>query len=218
MASAILFSTLAALINSSLAGIQPGPGVPPPIADTIRLQIVLYPGRDADANCVKRAKKIASELLKSAGIHVAWREDILAANDSEQTRGIVPVLMLPHRKASKREVSGEVAQNADADTPTLIVYVAQVAELVGTVRASRTGRVNPFLLSVGVGDVVGLTIAHEVGHILGLPHAAYGIMKAEPEVGELVQLRASRLSFAPSEVAQMRRAMMARAGGIPEAR
>jgi len=217
MASAILLGTVAVLINSGLVGIQRGPTLPPPIADSIRLQIVLYPGRHVDAKCVKQAKTAAGELLGHAGIHIEWREDLIAANDSERTEGTVPVELVPNRKASKRGVSGEVAWNADTHTPTVIVYAPQIADLISELRVSR-GRGNPVVLHLGSGDVMGLTIAHEVGHILGLPHAAYGIMKAEPEVGDLLQLRASQLSFAPSEVARMHVAMTARAGRIPNAR
>jgi hypothetical protein len=111
----------------------------------------------------------------------------------------VPVVLLPNRKANKRGVSGEVGENADTHTPTVIVYVAQIADVIRDIRDGRVGRVKPVMVSVELGHVVALTIAHEVGHVLGLPHATSGIMKAEPEVGELLQLRASRLSFKPVE-------------------
>lgn len=136
----------------------------------ILLQMVLYPGQDADASSVNLARKVAGELLRSAGVHIEWCEDVLAAN---------------------------------ALTPALVSNMR-----------GRAGGVNRVVLGVGLGHVLGLTIAHEVGHILGLPHARSGVMKAAPEAGELEQLRTSRLTFLPSEAARMQQAMVARVSRV----
>ena len=95
---------------------------------------------------------------------------------SKRTHGVVPVVLLPSLKANKRGVSGEVAENADTHTPTLIVYVAKIADVIRDIREGRAGRVTPVMVRVELGHVLALTIAHD-GHILGLPHAASGIMK-----------------------------------------
>src|SRR5262245_51339766 len=123
--------------------IESAPRAPATVANTIRLQIIVYPRTGADGGSVKLARKVAGELLDSGGILVEWREDILGVG--EPSPGVVPVLLLPIRKASKRGVSGEVARNADTQRPMVLVYMAQIADLLCDIR----GR------AVGLGHVVG---------------------------------------------------------------
>jgi hypothetical protein len=61
-------------------------------------------------------------------------------------------------------------------------------------------------------------MAHEVGHALGLRHAASGVMKARFAIDDLVALRVSRLTFAPGEGARMRQAISAPIDVIASAR
>ncbi len=55
--------------------------------------------------------------------------------------------------------------------------------------------------------MVGLTIAHEVGHSLGLVHVSSGVMKAQPSLDEIVALRTSTLAFGHKEGTIMRLAL-----------
>jgi predicted Zn-dependent protease len=61
-----------------------------------------------------------------------------------------------------------------------------------------------------------MTIAHEVGHALGLPHAATGVMKASLSVREVVALRAARLRFTHEQAAAMRQALRVRVAEAPK--
>jgi predicted Zn-dependent protease len=56
-------------------------------------------------------------------------------------------------------------------------------------------------------DIVGAVIAHEIGHLLGLPHAPAGLMRASLEAGEILALRRGTLAFSDSESAAMRLAL-----------
>jgi hypothetical protein len=85
----------------------------------------------------------------------------------------------------------------------------RIADLVRAMRTSTAGRSHPALATVELGHLAGLTIAHELGHILGLPHAPSGVMKARPGMDEVVKLRASQLRFLPPDAARMRQTMVA---------
>jgi Xaa-Pro aminopeptidase len=51
---------------------------------------------------------------------------------------------------------------------------------------------------------IGLTIAHEIGHGLGLRHSASGVMKPDADMDDMLALRQSRLRFASREAVRMR--------------
>jgi predicted Zn-dependent protease len=86
----------------------------------------------------------------------------------------------------------------------------RLSDLVRTIHTSPGGRSDPRLSSVDLGHILGLTMAHEIGHILGLDHARSGVMKAAPDVSDLLQLQDSRLMFLPSEVTRMLQGLQAR--------
>jgi hypothetical protein len=210
---ALILGVFAAWFGSSFAD-------PPPTADTggangdiIRLHVSVSPR--IDAATVKLAEAIATELLKSARIHSEWQDD--DATGPGGGRGVVriDVQLLPHRKATQPDVSGEVAHDARTGAPTVLVYMPRVADLVRAMRTSTVVRSHPGLATVELGHLCGLAIAHEVGHILGLPHAPSGVMKARPGMDEVVKLRASELRFLPPDAARMRQTMVAFAASAP---
>jgi hypothetical protein len=49
-----------------------------------------------------------------------------------------------------------------------------------------------------------LVIAHEIAHVLGLGHAASGVMRRELRTEDVLALRAGTLTFGPFEATQLR--------------
>jgi hypothetical protein len=49
--------------------------------------------------------------------------------------------------------------------------------------------------------------AHEVGHLLGLPHSVAGLMRAQFERFDLLQAAKGRLRFSPAELGSMRHSL-----------
>jgi hypothetical protein len=176
-------------------------------ADIIGLRVSVSLG--IDAATVKLARTIATELLESARIAPEWQDD--GATRPGEGPGVVwvEVRLLPRLKTTQPDVSGEVAHDVRTHAPTVLVYMPRIAFLARAMRTSSAGRSHPGLATVEIGHLVGLTIAHEVGHILGLPHAPSGVMKARPGIDEVVKLRASQLVFRPQDAARMRQTVAA---------
>jgi hypothetical protein len=195
------FSALLGLSSGVLQSLDAGR----PNAETVRLQAFVYPG--TDPRFVTLAQTTARQLLESAGIESEWDDG--AQPDGALSTVRVVVHLLPRRKDSRPDVSGEVALDARTRAPVVLLYMPRLADLARAIRTSTAARSSPTLATVEPGHLGGLTIAHEVGHILGLPHAQSGVMKEAPGIDDVLKLRALRLSFAPSEARRMREATAA---------
>jgi hypothetical protein len=154
---------------------------------------------------VEVARHTTEALLATAGIEAVWR---LCGGEgcAEPSPGRVHlrVLLLPIAKESAPSISGEVARDPVTRAPTVLVYVPRTKDVADRIRRSAEGRAHPVLFTLTTGHVVGVTIAHEVGHSLGLGHGASGPMKAEPDPADLIALRAGKLRFQPGEARTLR--------------
>lgn len=166
-----------------------------------------------DDEGLRLAQVTAAALLETAGIRVACKPCLVASCPADTTADVVLVQLLSVLKMTDREVSGETVRDQRSGLVTVLIYVPRIAELAAEVRGSSAGRSNPALASLEVAHLVGLTIAHEVGHGLGLSHARSGVMKARPSLDEIAALRASRLVFRDSEAARMRLTLLAETEG-----
>jgi hypothetical protein len=173
----------------------------------LELRVITYAALDSAD--VETARQTAETVLATAGLRVRWR---LCSGDgctapSDGSRRIL-VHLLPFAKRLNPGTSGEVARDAVTKTPMVLVYVPRNKEALQTIRNRDRGRSVPELSTLTTGHVIGLTIAHEVSHVLGLPHQSTGVMKPELGQDDLIALRRSTLRFRPGEIATMRQALL----------
>lgn len=147
---------------------------------------------------IDRVRQTVTELLGSAGIDVVWHECRgERCGDPSGSQRFLLVLLLPFDSHLNPTISGELVRDPATKLPSLVVYVPRNAAVAQEIRRSSRARAHPVLAALTTGRVVGLTIAHEVGHSLGLGHARSGVMKARLDPQDILDLHRSRLSFPP---------------------
>jgi hypothetical protein len=168
----------------------------------LELRVITY--ASLDGKDIDLARQTATALLATAGVEVVWRE---CTGDScvvpSEGRPFLLVRLLPITKRSDPAATGEVVRDPTTHAPSVLVYVTRIVGVTQAIRRSSTGRSNPELATLAAGHVVGLTIAHEVGHSLGLGHSASGPMRAQSGPEDLIALRRSMLRFPPITLDQL---------------
>jgi hypothetical protein len=187
------------------------------VADTVVVLQVTAELRVSPTNALSDeefdvAGRTVRALLETAGVRVEWRDCRAAGQDCEgSTRERVGarVRLRPQAKAADRLVSGEVARDY-LGGPVIVAYLAPHVDLAAAFRFHVASRSNPSLGDIRIGQLVGLTLAHEVGHWLGLPHAPSGLMKARPALEEVTALASQRLAFESQQGSRLRHALLQR--------
>jgi hypothetical protein len=163
-----------------------------------------------DDAALHRVEQTVGSLLAPSGIGANWHgcQPLEACRSDHAVMVLVQVLTVS--KMTDGEVCGEFLRDQRSGVPTVLVYLPRVVELQQAMRDGSRARNNPALATLQIGDLVGLIIAHEVGHALGLPHGRSGVMKARPSVDDVIALRLSTLTFQQGEALVMRLALIAR--------
>ena len=191
-----------------------GAGGSPAGAEPATVEVQLGARAGLDGATVAIAQQTASALLTASGINAAWRNCRVAASCEGSLFTVVLVQLLPVSKATDGDVCGETVRDMRSGLPTVLVYVPRLVALTHSMRSGARGRSSPALATLDQGHLIGLTVAHEVGHALGLSHASSGVMKARPSIDDVIAMRAANLRFGQSEAGRMRAAIAARAAQV----
>jgi hypothetical protein len=194
---------------------------PPPDGPEIAFRVRAYAEKRVRAETLRGAVDVAGELVSKAGIAGTWRLcDTAASCPLVESRVPEIVVILSRRTDPKRPGRcGIAALGTNESSGTVTVSVPCVENVVARLQRQSATKSNPFWAVARYDDIVGAVIAHEIGHLLGLPHAPAGLMRASLEADEILGLRRGTLAFSHGEASSMRIALVrARLEGMRAAR
>lgn len=172
---------------------------------TVVMRVVNSAG--APSATVKKAELQAARVLDLAGVAISWKE--CAANACREDlapREYWMRLVLSQPAAARSEPLGFTLIDANPEAiprEAGICYPAiwRMAEALGLDEAT----------------VVAATMAHEIGHLLGLPHSPIGLMSSNFNRGLLVDMSQGSLRFNSGQASRMRAEAFRRAALPPKA-
>jgi hypothetical protein len=152
-----------------------------------------------------RAAHLAARLLTSAGIRSRWLNCTAtgACLAVDEAAHVVTVILrrsavhAPQRCAS-------AARDRHRRASTVLVHMSCIADVVHQIQWSPTGRSHPLLSRLEVDEVLGLVLAHELGHAGGLGHTDTGVMRARLDIDDILAFRSGTLTFTGPEAATLR--------------
>ena len=184
----------------------------PVVAAELGVAVRVYNGVNLLPGELSRAEQEAGKVFQYAGIHLTWTVGILGADVNDDTpRKIwnptsLQLRIWPRAMAVKRPTSSETLgfclslPNSDA---VVLADAIQRRAVFGTTNFA---------------DLLGLAMAHELGHLLlrSAAHSVAGIMRARWTEKALRDDDRGYLRFTPGEAEAMRNEVKRRMGLKPE--
>jgi hypothetical protein len=185
---------------------EPGPRSVTNVASELLVMVKVYNSINLSASDLSRAEREAEKIFLYAGIQLTWTTGLLAVDLNDDTPSVpwnstsLQLRIWPRAKAGKRPTSSETLgfclslENGDA------VVLADAI------------RKRAVFGSTSFADLLGLAMAHEMGHLLlrSTAHSVTGIMRARWTEKALRDDDRGYLRFAQGEAESVRSEVMRR--------
>ena len=167
----------------------------PPIhaADPESLVVQVCNLSRADGRLLSQAEAVAHRVYSDAAVETSW----LTVEKPEPFQLTIQISPGRSQRQDRKDAFGVALTESDPIRSFLAdVFLGNIEELATTRLEEAT--------------LLGFVMAHEVGHLLGLPHAPQTVMADEWSARDIPRMAARRVRFSPSQAERLRAAIVLR--------
>jgi len=190
----------------------------------LTITIYVYNYAEVSAETLREAEKIAHAIFQKAGVKIRWCDKHLKKNNERSAEpepffsSDIALHILPHSMTESFGLMSErlgLAPGRGPNRSIAYVFSDRAEQLAQQQRAAQivqalAGRFEP---CASIGQILGLVIAHELGHLLGFEtHFSTGVMRADWDSADLQKGIFGKLLFTPQQAEIMRAAVSRRIG------
>jgi len=179
--------------------------------EPLQLGVRFYNNAQISDGAVRATKKVVAQVLSESGIRLTWTD----CNTNPATSGGVSLPCDASARATDLVLyfvgSSDLSRWVDRDTLGYsIILTGNQLSTMAYISCPRVARLSAYT-SVDVPELLGLAVAHEIGHLLlgSHSHASQGIMRATWKLAD-IEHRGWELTFTPDQSQRLRDAAQAR--------